>query len=213
MSEDLHPRRHEILKYLASHRQDEPPSVAEIAGAVGLRSTQTVHHHLVKLEADGYIERPQSPSSKPERKRRPVKLTEKGWEAVGEGTPRMGRAAAGPGIEAITDSGATSLASDLLISRSGRRRFTIEVQGDSMTGARIEEGDVLLVEENENPPNGTVVLALLHGEEVTVKRLYRDGDRVRLRYQNGETREIVLPAGEVRVQGEVLRVIHPPGSL
>lgn len=213
MSEDLYHRRLEILKFIAGRRQEEPPSVAEVAGSVGLRSTQTAHHHLVKLESDGYLERPSSPSTKPERKRRPVRLTEKGWEAVGEETPRVGRAAAGPGIEAIADGGATSLAADLLVSRSGRRRFTIEVQGDSMTGARIEEGDVLLVEENENPPDGTVVLALLRGEDVTVKRLYRDGDRVRLRYHNGESREIVLPAEEVRVQGEVLRVIHPPGSL
>jgi repressor LexA len=57
------------------------------------------------------------------------------------------------------------------------------------------------------------VLALIRGEKVTVKRLYRDGDRVRLKYQNGESREMVLPAEEVRVQGEVIMVIHPPGKL
>lgn len=82
-----------------------------------------------------------------------------------------------------------------------------------MTGARIEEGDTLLIEENEDPPDGTVVLALLHGEKATVKRLYRDGNTVRLRYQNGEPREIVLPAEEVRIQGEVIKVIHSPGRL
>ena len=79
-----------------------------------------------------------------------------------------------------------------------------------MTGARIEDGDTLLVEENEDPPDGTVVLALLRGEEVTIKRLYRDGENVRLRYQNGEPREIVLPAEDVQIQGEIIRVIHAP---
>ncbi len=206
--EDLHPRRVEVLRYLARLGADERPSVAEIGRAVGLKSTQTVHHHLTVLEREGYIERGEVPAHQ----RRPVKLTAKGWEAVSNDVPLMGRVAAGPGIEAIVDEGgASSLAADLLVPAPGRRRYTVTATGDSMTGARIEEGDTLLIEENEDPPDGTVVLALLHGEKVTVKRLYRDGDKVRLRYQNGERREIVLPAEEVRVQGEVVRVIHSPG--
>lgn len=205
--EGLHPRRVEILRYLARLGVDERPSVAEIARAVGLRSTQTAHHHLKLLESGGYIERGEVPAHQ----RRPVRLTAKGWEAV-SGAPLLGRVAAGPGIEAIVDEGgASSLAAELLVPRPGRRRYTVTVTGDSMTGARIEEGDTLLIEENEDPPDGAVVLALLRGETVTVKRLYRDGDRVRLRYQNGEQREIVLPASEVRIQGEVIKVIHSPG--
>lgn len=216
MTENLFPRRLEILKYLggrglAGRDFGEPPSVAEVARAVRLKSTQTVHHHLLKLEEDGYIERLLAPSSKPDRKRRPVKLTEKGWQAIGSGTPALGRAAAGPGIEAVVDgSGTSTLAADLLISKKDRRRFTVTAHGTSMTGARIEDGDTLLVEENEDPPDGTVVLALLRGEEVTIKRLYRDGENVRLRYQNGEPREIVLPAEDVQIQGEIIRVIHAP---
>ena len=79
-----------------------------------------------------------------------------------------------------------------------------------MTGARIEEGDLLLVEENEDPPNGTVVVALLHGEKVTVKRIYREGPQVRLRPHNGEHRDIVVPAEEISIQGVVIYVLHPP---
>lgn len=211
MTEDLFPRRLEILKYLAGRDSGEPPSVAEVARAVKLKSTQTVHHHLLKLEEDGHIERLLAPSAKPDRKRRPIRLTEKGWQAVGSDTPALGRAAAGPGIEAVVDgTGTSTLAADLLVSGKGRRRYTVTAHGTSMTGARIEDGDTLLVEENEDPPDGTVVLALLHGEEVTIKRLYRDGENVRLRYQNGEPREIVLPAEDVRVQGEIIRVIHAP---
>ena len=79
-----------------------------------------------------------------------------------------------------------------------------------MTGARIVEGDVLPVE-NENPSEGSVVVALLDGgEEVTVKRLYRDGETVRLVPQNGHHEEIIVPAEEVRIQGEVVLVLHPP---
>jgi repressor LexA len=206
--EGLHQRRVEILRYLVRLDTDERPSVAEIGRAVGLKSTQTAYHHLTLLERDGYIERGEVPAHQ----RRPVRLTAKGWEAVSNDVPLMGRVAAGPGIEAIVDEGgASSLAANLLVPRPGRRRYTVTATGDSMTGARIEEGDTLLIEENEDPPDGTVVLALLHGEKVTVKRLYRDGDRVRLKWHNGEPREIVLPSGEVRIQGEVIKVIHSPG--
>ncbi len=203
----MHPRRAQILRFLARTGVDERPSVAEIGREVKLKSTQTAHHHLKLLERDGYIERGEVPAHQ----RRPVRLTAKGWEAV-SGAPLLGRVAAGPGIEAIVDEGgASSLAADLLVPKPGRRRYTVTATGDSMTGARIEEGDTLLIEENEDPPDGTVVLALLHGEKVTVKRLYRDGGTVRLRYQNGEPREIVLPAEEVSIQGEVIKVIHSPG--
>jgi repressor LexA len=213
VGEGLRPRKRRILEFLARRQRvslSPPPSVAEVARAAGLRSTESAHKQLRALSAEGYIERGEAPP----RQRRPVRLTEKGWAAIGDGAPLLGRVAAGLGIEAIADEGGTaSLASDLLVSRSGRGRYTVTAHGDSMTGARIQEGDTLLVEENEDPPDGTVVLALIRGEKVTVKRLYRDGDRVRLKYQNGESREMVLPAEEVRVQGEVIMVIHPPGKL
>ncbi len=205
MTEHLFEKRLEILKYLArrSGEAGAPPSVREIGSAVGLRSTQTVHHHLGRLERDGYMERLE------DRARTPV-LTEKGWGAVGD-VPLLGRIAAGRGLEAVAmDDGAYSLTSELLFPLSGKRRYTLRVEGDSMTGARIEDGDLLIVEEDESPPDGSVVVALLDGERVTVKRLHREGDLVRLKPQNGEHEDIVVPADRVRVQGRVLHVVHPP---
>ena len=199
----------DILKFLAGREAhgDGPPSTREVGRAAGLKSPRSGLVRLRKLAGEGCIEVGEGEGLK----RRPVKLTEKGWQTVGSGTPALGKAAAGPGIEAIADgSGTSTLAADLLVSKKDRRRYTITAQGTSMTGARIEDGDTLLVEENEDPPDGTVVLALLRGEEVTIKRLYRDGENVRLRYQNGEPREIVLPAEDVQVQGEIIRVIHAP---
>src|SRR5919199_1332543 len=164
MIEQLHERRLEILGFLARRAGTRagPPSVREIAEAVGLRSKQTVHHHLTQLEGGGYIERAH------DRYRTP-RLTEKGWEAVGR-TPLLGRIAAGRGVGA---------------------------------GG---------VEEDEGPPDGTVVVALLRGEEVTVKRLYRDGEIVRLRPENGEHEEIIVPVEDVQVQGRVVYVLHPPAN-
>jgi repressor LexA len=91
MAEQLFEKRLEILRFLARRTVavGSMPSIREIGKVVGLRSAQTVHHHLNRLEADGCIERLN------DRPRTPV-LTEKGWEAVGR-TPLLGRVAAGRG--------------------------------------------------------------------------------------------------------------------
>jgi repressor LexA len=125
----------------------------------------------------------------------------------------MGRIAAGRGLEAVAVDGAYSLLAELLAARSGRRRYLLlRVVGQSMVGARIEDGDLLVVEEDEAPLDGAVIVALLgDGEEVTVKRLYREErGTVRLRPENGDHEELVLPAEDVRVQGRVVYVVHPP---
>jgi repressor LexA len=206
MAGSLQPRRERILRYLARRlgAGGTPPSVREVATAAGLRSSQTAHHHLRKLEEEGYVIREAG-------RAKMLWLTEKGWEAAGR-IALMGRIAAGRGLEAVAVDEAYSLAAELLAARSGRRRYLLRVVGQSMVGARIEDGDLLLVEEDETPPDGAVIVALLRGgEEVTVKRLYREEEgMVRLRPENGEHEELVLPSEDVRVQGRVVYVVHPP---
>ena len=208
MGEALHPRRVEILRYLARRASMEgpPPSVREIGAAVGLSSSQSVHHHLGRLEGEGYVMRVG-------RGARTLGLTGKGWEAAGH-MALLGRIAAGRGLEAVATDEAYSLAAELLASRSGKRRYLLRVVGQSMVGARIEDGDLLVVEEDESPPDGSIVVVLLReGEEVTVKRFFREGEVLRLRPEAppGEYEEMVVPAEEVRVQGRVVYVLHPPG--
>lgn len=204
VGEGLFPRRLEILRFLArrSSAGEVGPSIQEIGSAVGLGSSQTVHHHLRKLKADGYVEREGG-------RARDTRLTQKGWEAVGE-MPMLGGIAAGPGIEAIGVDEVYSLFGDLLSPRSGKRRFLLTARGDSMVGAGIGDGDTLIMEEDESPPDGAVVAVLLPDGGVTVKRLFRDGERVRLRPENDAYEEMVLAAESVRVQGRVHRVLHPP---
>jgi repressor LexA len=206
MVEPLQPRRERILRHLARRAGagEPPPSVREVAADAGLRSSQTAYHHLKKLEEEGYVAREGG-------RAKMIRLTEKGWEAAGR-IALMGRIAAGRGLEAVATDEAYSLAAELLTVRSGRRRYLLRVVGQSMVGARIEDGDLLVVEEDEAPPDGAVIVALLRdGEEVTVKRLYRArGNRVRLRPENGDHEELVLPAEDVRIQGRVVYVVHPP---
>ncbi len=202
--------RMEMLRRLAraGARGEGPPSVREVGEAVGLRSSQTAYKHLKKLEEAGYIEREGG-------RARGIRLTEKGWEAAGE-MPLMGRIAAGRGLEAVTvGDEAYSLAAELVGSRLGRRRYLLRVVGQSMIGAHIADGDLLVVEEDEDPPEGAVVAALIgDGEEVTVKRLYRErgeaGDLLRLRPENGDHEDLVVPAEDVTIQGRVVYVVHPP---
>ena len=178
-------RRMEVLKYLTRRAAsgEGSPSVREVGEAVGLRSSQTAYKYLKKLEEDGFVERQGG------RQARGVRLTEKGWEAAGE-MPLMGRIAAGRGLEAVAQGDeAYSLAAELMGSRSGRSRYLLRVVGQSMIGAHIDDGDLLVVEEDKDPPDGEVVVALLRGgEEVTVKRLYREGALLRLRPENGVMR-------------------------
>ena len=204
--------RMEMLRHLArvAARGEGAPSVREVGEAVGLRSSQTAHKHLKKLEEVGYVEREGE-----SRRARGIRLTQKGWEAAGE-MPLLGRIAAGRGLEAVAAGDeAYSLAAELLGSRSGRPRYLLRVVGQSMIGAHIADGDLLVVEEDEDPPDGTVVAALLRGgEEVTVKRLYRErgeaGETLRLRPENGDHEDLVVPAEDVTVQGRVVYVVHPP---
>lgn len=203
--------RMEMLRYLAraSARGEGPPTVREVGEAVGLKSSQTAYKHLKKLEETGYVEKEGSA-----RRARGIRLTDKGWEAAGE-MPLMGRIAAGRGLEAVTvGDEAYSLAAELLGSR-GRNRYLLRVVGQSMIGAHIADGDLLVIEEDEDPPDGTVVAALIgNGDEVTVKRLYRErgeaGDLLRLRPENGDHEDLVVPAEDVKVQGRVVYVVHPP---
>lgn len=207
MGEELGTRGVEILGFLArrSMRGAGSPSQREVASGVGFRSSRSAHVHLSKLEEGGYVERETGQA-------RGIKLTRRGWGIALSETPLLGRIAAGRGLEAVSvGDDAYSLVAELLISRSGRERYLLRVVGQSMVDAGIEEGDLLVAEENESPPEGTVAIALLEeGEEVTVKRLYRENGYIRLRAENPGYDDILVPAEKVLIQGEVIYVIHPP---
>lgn len=199
----MFPKRLDILRFLAREAgEGRRPAIPEIADAVGLSSTQTVHHHLSTLAREGYVSRPPG-------KARSAELTEAGWEAAGQ-IPALGRIAAGPGMEAVRIEEASTVARELF----GPGRFVLEASGQSMTGAGIEDGDHLLIVADPSPPDGAVVAALIGGERVTVKRLFREpgpeGENVRLRAENGEHKDIVAPADEVEVQGRVELILRRP---
>lgn len=204
--EDLHPRRAGILRFLArAASEGGSPTERDVGRAVGLKSTQTAHHHLTRLEADGYVERGEARRT---RSHRQIRLTEKGWEAVST-RPLMGRIAAGRGLEAIADEEPFSLVTEILGTDSGKRRIYLRATGDSMRDAGIGSGDILVVEEDPSPPNGARVAAMIFAPgggdpEATVKKLYREGPLIRLRPENGDHEDIVVEAERVRILGRLL---------
>lgn len=186
-------------------RGEMPPTAREIASVCGYKSSQSGHRVLSELEEEGLIER--LPAEK--HQRRPVRITERGWQKVGEGSV-LGSIAAGRGLEAVASEEAFSIAAEMLQPVSGKQRYLLRVVGESMVGANIHDGDLLVVEEAEDPPEGAIVVALMASDEVTVKRLYRENGSVKLKAENPQYEDLILPRGEIQVQGKVIWTLHRP---
>ncbi len=202
-----------------------PPSVREIAEAVGLASTSAVHHHLIGLERDGLLERGSNSSrairltDRATTRRRPMPqaVPDRIHPGTGRVTPfRMpletdsmrlpviGEIAAGQPIEAYEDN---SEAVDVPRSMTAREdAYVLRVRGKSMIDALIDDGDYVIVQPQATARDGDIVVALLEDNGVTLKRFYREPDRIRLQPANPGMEPIY--ATELQVQGKVVGVIR-----
>jgi repressor LexA len=88
------------------------------------------------------------------------------------------------------------------------RTFVLEVRGDSMIDEQIRDGDFVIVEDRSRVREGELVVALIDGEEATLKKFYKEGSRIRLQPANPEVKPIVVEASRVRVQGAVIGVLR-----
>jgi len=175
-----------------------PPSVREIAEAVGLASTSAVHHHLTKLEKDGRLNKEATRS-------RALSLPGMNGGRVVQ-APVIGEIAAGQPIHAYEDRSETmALPSDLAASR-GRETFVLRVRGKSMIEDHIDDGDFVVVQEQNTARDGDIIVALLDDNVATLKRFYKEKDRVRLQPANGTMAPIF--ARDVQIQGKVIGVIR-----
>lgn len=207
-------RRQRILDCIARTVRERgyPPSVREIADAVGLASTSAVHHHLIALERDGLLERGTHSSralrvTAPQpRAADPAKVTPFRMPVEREtlSLPVMGEIAAGQPIEAYADAAET-----LEVPRSLEARedsYVLRVRGKSMIDALIDDGDFVIVQPQATARDGDIVVALLEDNGVTLKRYFREKDRIRLQPANAEMEPIY--ATEVQIQGKVVGVIR-----
>lgn len=199
MFEDLTQKQIEILLYIKSEvqRQGYPPAVREICKGVSLKSTSTVHGHLEKLEEKGYIRKDPT-------KPRAIEILDKddGYLLASKKTldvPIVGRVTAGTPILAVENIEDTYPVPLELV--EGHDVFMLKIQGESMINAGILDGDLVLVSEQTTAINGDIVVALID-DEATVKRFFKEKDRIRLQPEN-QFMEPIYPESMV-ILGKVI---------
>lgn len=183
-----------VREYVAAH--DYAPSYREIARGLGVSSPATVFEHIQSLKGKGYLDA--------ERAARSVELSQKvALLAKAVLLPLAGRIAAGAPIEAIEEREEIAIPVELL---PNLNCFCLEVKGDSMVEDGILDGDYVVVERNFYPRNGDVVVALLDNAYATLKRYYRERDRIRLQPANRSLKPVYVrnPA----IQGIVRAVLR-----
>ncbi len=114
--------------------------------------------------------------------------------------------AAGRPIEAVRGTETLTVPEELLPRRGSC--YVLRVQGDSMIDEHIADGDYVIVEAREEARDGEMVVALVDGENATLKRIYREGDNVRLQPSNPEVPPLIFDAARIRVQGVVVGVMR-----
>jgi len=184
-----------------------PPSFEEIAEGLGLNSLATVHKHVSNLEKKkGLLTRDYNRSRSIDLVAPKGKLKQSMAVNTGLVLPIIGRIAAGLPIESMqqNDGNTISLA-DFVRSKEV---FVLEVRGESMQDEHIMDGDYVLVEKTKVGRNGDLVVALVNGDETTLKRFYKEGDRVRLQPSNATMQPIIVPATAVVLQGRVIGVLR-----
>lgn len=203
---------------------DVPPSFEEMKQALGLKSKSGIHRLISGLEERGYLER------LPHRARAlEIKKLPEGFKARedaappsfsgannntafettqggAQGIPLLGRIAAGTPIEAIRDEGQAVSVPPSLLGRG--EYYALTVDGDSMIKAGIHDHDTVVIQRCDSAENGTIIVALVDGEEVTLKRLRRAGGKIVLEPENDAYEPRILEPERVRIQGRLAGLIR-----
>jgi len=194
----LTPSQHKTLTFIRqfSTRHGYAPSLSEIAEGIGIRSKGVAHRYVQALAQTGHL------ILHPGRQRGIELAEEMDEDALS--LPLQGTIAAGRPIEAIPGQERLDLA-ELL----GPDRYALRVKGESMVEAGIQDGDTVIVEYRDSADDGTIVVALIDGEEATLKRLQRHGDgSITLIAENPEMPPMHYAAERVAVQGVVISLLR-----
>lgn len=191
-------RQQEIYDYLQSHVDQfaHPPTYDELCQALGLSSRGSLHKHIQALVDAGLVE--------PMEGRQGIRLVT--TQADEGGIPYLGAIAAGRPIEAIPQPEFLPVPEFLL---SKRACYVLTVKGESMIEAGIMDGDMVVIEERDTARNGEIVVALINGEEATLKRLQnnRDGS-VTLIPENHTLSAMTYTAEQVQIQGVLVSLLR-----
>ena len=193
-------RQREILDYLNDFIQQHgyAPSLEEIGRRFNLSSLATVHKHLTNLQEKGFIRRAWNRS-------RSVEVIEARTQVRAVELPMLGYVAAGSPIEAVPSQETIAVPEAL----AGKRdSYVLRVRGNSMIDEQIRDGDFVIIEDRRTAADGETVVALIGGSDVTLKKLYRERDRIRLQPANPTMEPIYVAADQVQVQGVVVGIMR-----
>lgn len=202
MAQVIYRRQKQILDFLNGYieKYGNAPTLVQIAKHLGVSSLATVHEHLATLEKKGLIKKSSGIS-------RGIELIEQRIGKIVRGVelPVMGFVAAGAPIEPYTDPNATFPVSQNLVTPN-KRSYVLQVRGESMIDDGILDGDFVVVEETNHANNGDIVIAMIENGVVTLKRFFKETNRIRLQPANSEMQPIY--AKNVTIQGKVTSVIR-----
>jgi repressor LexA len=214
-----------------TRRDGVPPSFEEMKDALDLRSKSGIHRLITALEERGFIRRLAHRARAIEIVRLPDDMLPDGPRRKGftprvvegsgrsapsdarpvrvdaQSVPVMGRIAAGVPIEAISDVADHVSVPSQMLGRGGTH-YALQVRGDSMIGAGINDGDVVVIREQSAVDNGDIVVALIEGHEATLKRFRRVKGMIALEAANEAYETRILPESRVKVQGRLVGLIR-----
>ncbi|HUV13497.1 MAG TPA: transcriptional repressor LexA [Acidobacteriota bacterium] len=192
-------RQNEIFAFLSGYLKERgySPSLDEIAKHFGIASLNAVYKHLNVLEEKGFIKRLAN-------RARSIQVIEQGVVAE-QMVPLLGVIAAGYPIEAVANSEEIPVPESLLTKGSN---YVLRVEGNSMIEESIRDGDLIVVEQRDFATNGETVVALIDGQEATLKKLYREEGRVRLQPANPTLFPIFVEEDRLRIQGVVVGLMR-----
>ena len=201
-------RQGEVLKVIAKHIEEVgyPPTIRELGDALGISSTNGVNDHLKALVKKGYLSREDGksrtmqplfwPDKSPYEPNGPAESAQNLDEEVPR-IPVVGRIAAGAPVTAVEQTEERVAIGEGLLSGGDRDVFALRVRGDSMINDGIFDGDYIFVRRQPSVRDGQIVAAMIEGE-ATVKRLFREGKKVRLQPANDAMEPIYVHADEAR---------------
>lgn len=201
----LTPKQKQVFDFVSSYKAEHgyAPSQQEIAKNFGFRSLGTVQNYLVRLEREGILRKTWNA-------RRGMEVAPITTQSPTVPLPLLGRVAAGRPIEVITQEESVDVPASLL--KGEGEHFVLRVSGQSMIEDGILEGDYVVVKKQVNAHNGQTVIALI-GNEATIKRYYRRGNRIELHPANPAFEPLILDswvdAGrEFKIEGILVGVIR-----
>lgn len=225
-------KQRDLLEFIHKRLQKDgvPPSFDEMKDALDLRSKSGIHRLITALEERGFIRRLAHRARAIEIVKLPDGMAPEGagftpkvidggaadtpaapapetMPSFARELPVMGQIAAGVPIEAISQVHHHVAVPSQMLS-SGKQHYALEVKGDSMIEAGINNGDVVIIRETEVADNGDIVVALVEDHEATLKTYRRKGDMIALEAANPAYKTRELPADMVRVQGRLVGLIR-----